>query len=70
LFIIADKARARGEDVQKGVGVTAVVRDKKLIKLEDDETSHNLMDFFPHNLFLIFTIVGIKRAMCVILEWE
>ena len=35
LFIIADIARARGEDV-KGVGV---VRDKEL-KLEDGEASH------------------------------
>jgi len=37
LFIIADKAKARREDV-KGVGV---VRDKEL-KPEDDEASHTL----------------------------
>ena len=37
MFILADKARARGEDV-KGVGV---VRDKEL-KLEDGEASHTL----------------------------
>ena len=37
LIIIADKARATGEDV-KGVGV---VRDKEL-KLEDGKASHTL----------------------------
>ena len=41
MFIIEDKTRSRGEDVQRCTKGYGVVRDKEL-KLENDEVSHTL----------------------------